>query len=582
MRTKHEESSVASSVTRSPSPGLPNTTVSALPQARRCEARCLQDLGDLRQLSTAKPGLLMLEYHGCGSEINVNLEGALGTVMQEIIVWARQHEADGRYRDAEYLFRRAYLKENIPEESVDSHLSKDVLPTLVSLYERIGDYPAAEMAQETLLRGLFSDSTKQITGEHRRAVYAYSKLLFDFRRRVLDLGFDLFSLAYHMNMLIAYRVAVLDIPLLNEVSLDQGLINLKPLGFTDHASLHVAAKQNAIHLARLLIVKGADVNGRGFSSCTSLHIAAHYADSAMVELLLANGAETQVKDWRGVSPLHAALTGKSVVQNLALLVDAQADMEAKDVRGRTALHIAVENDVPAAAHFLLQCGANSEVADSFKETLLFTAVFYRREWAIKLLLEKGANVKARNEKGETALYVAIGKCQEPIVQILLDHGKTMKTAVDQRFSFHRSLLHIAVTKASVSIVGMLLRAAADICAADDNGNTALHEAVLGGQEPHEQIVRLLLTQSAPLDAVNQYGSTVLHLAVHHARRNMILIILHHTPPTKLSTICEMRDDIGRTPLDIAQDLDKDANESSDARSILYLLENALKLSHTYI
>lgn len=539
----------------------------------------LQDLGDLRQLSTAIPGILMLEYHGCGSEINENSEGALGTVMQEIIVWARQHEADGRYRDAEYLFRRAYHKENIPEESVDSHLSKDVLPTLVSLYERIGDYPAAEMAQETLLRRLFSNSTKQITGEHRRAVYAYSKLLFDFRRRVLDLRSDLPTSINVINLLIAYRVAVLDIPLLNEVSLDQGLINLEG----DYRTpLHVAAKQSAINLAHLLIVKGADINSRDISSCTPLHITAHYAGSAMVELLLDNGAETQVKDWRGRSPLHAALTGKSVVQNLALLVDAQADMEAKDLRGRTALHIAVEHDLPAAAHFLLQCGANSEVSDSSKETLLITAVRIGREWAIKLLLEKGANVKARNEKGETALYVAIGEGQEPIVQILLDHAKTIKTAVDQRFSFHRSLLHIAVIKASVSIVGMLLRAAADICAADDEGDTALHEAVLEGQEPHEQIVRLLLTQSAPLDAVNQYGDTVLHLAVRYVRRNMILIVLRHTSPIKLSTICEMRDDIGRTPLDIARDLAKHAKESSDERSILYLLENALKLSHTYI
>lgn len=397
----------------------------------------LQDLGDLRQLSTAKPGLLMLEYENCGSVFGGVLEGALGTVMQEIIVWARQHEADGRYRDAEYLFRRAYHKENIPEESVDSHLSKDVLPTLVSLYERIGDYPAAEMAQETLLRRLFSDSTKQITGEHRRAVYAYSKLLFDFRRRVLDLRSDLPTSFNEIIFLIAYRVAVLDIPLLNEVSLDQGLINLKPLDGSCCASLHVAAKQNAIHLARLLIVKGADVNSRDLSSRTPLHIAAHYADSAMVELLLANGAETQVKDWRGVSPLHAALTGKSVVQNLALLVDAQADMEAKDLHGRTALHIAVQHDLPAAAHFLLQCGANSEVSDSSKETLLITAVRIGREWAIKPLLEKGANVKARNEKGETALYIAIGEGQEPIVQILLDHGKTIKTAVDQRFSSHQ-------------------------------------------------------------------------------------------------------------------------------------------------
>ncbi|KAF6234739.1 hypothetical protein HO173_006959 [Letharia columbiana] len=55
MRTKHEESSAIPDVSPRNSPSLPTTTPSTSPQARprRSEIRCLQDLGDLRQLSTS-------------------------------------------------------------------------------------------------------------------------------------------------------------------------------------------------------------------------------------------------------------------------------------------------------------------------------------------------------------------------------------------------------------------------------------------------------------------------------------------------------------------------------------------------
>ena len=55
-------------------------------------------------------------------------------------------------------------------------------------------------------------------------------------------------------------------------------------------------------------------------------------------------------------------------------------------------------------------------------------------------------------------------------------------------------------------VEFLLEKEVDLAAADRNGQTALHHAVIGGQLA---TIKLLLDRDAPLDAVNVYGGTVL-------------------------------------------------------------------------
>ena len=271
-------------------------------------------------------------------EVASCLDEALGAVVQETIVRARQHEADGRYRDAEYLFRRASSNEPNSMETVSPYQSEDVLPTLVSIYEKLGDYPVAEMAQETLLRRLFATSPNQITEEQTRAVCTYSKMLSNFQERIHNLGFDLEMLVEtYIDLFIVYRVAVLDIPQLNEVSLDQGLIPIQNSGGT---VFHIAVKENAVNLASLLIKKGIRVSSRDPKSVTPLHIAAQYAEAPMVKLLLANGADVEAVDDFQRTPLQAALQaaliGNSDEQKLALLIYAQADMEVRDALGRTA------------------------------------------------------------------------------------------------------------------------------------------------------------------------------------------------------------------------------------------------------
>lgn len=499
---------------------------------------------------------------------------------QEIQFLACEHNADGRYRDAEVLYRRAISNESISLKALGPFEDEHFLLDLISVYEKMDDCSAAEMAQETLLKVFFPKYPGHTTGEQNRAVIAYSKMLSDFRNRILDISPRLqIPVQTYIDLFIVYRIAILDIPSLNEVSLERGLFTLEPNEDHQCTLLHIAAKENATNLARLLIEKGIRINSRDPGSLTPLHIAAQYAESGMIELLLDSGADIEAVDGSDQTPLHRALIGYSDQQKLELLINAKVQMEARDNLGRTALMVAIQDDLPAVARFLVQRGANVEKSYGLAETPLLLAIRYKTEWAVKLFIENGASLVARNAQGETALYLATMMAQESTVQILLDHGAITKTTVDQQSAAYNTCLCRAVKDANITIVTFLLHAGADISAQNYLGDTALYQAVRGGTDSHEHVAHLLLTHSALLDTSNSLGHTVFHLAVLYCRLNMISILIQYAKPAELATICETRDDEGHRPLDLAL---RSARGSWDARLILETLESALGITHSSI
>jgi len=71
--------------------------------------------------------------------------------------------------------------------------------------------------------------------------------------------------------------------------------------------LHIAAFNDRLDVARLLLADKADVNARANNGSTPLHLAAAKGNKDMVELLLANKADINAVDKDGWSPLHSAM-----------------------------------------------------------------------------------------------------------------------------------------------------------------------------------------------------------------------------------------------------------------------------------
>lgn len=103
----------------------------------------------------------------------------------------------------------------------------------------------------------------------------------------------------------------------------------------------------------MLIANGADVNAAAGNGSTPLHKAAFYNNLAGAKLLIAKGASVnggaQTEDG---TPLHASVANGDYVEVAQLLVDQGADLNAKDALGQTPLELAERKGHVKSVHFL--------------------------------------------------------------------------------------------------------------------------------------------------------------------------------------------------------------------------------------
>ena len=414
----------------------------------------LQDLGDIRQLIVC--------YLGSDQEIKEHskavsfetLRKVLQNVVQETEAWAQQHETDGQYKNAAYLYARI---------NSDLKQSSQVVPTLASLYERLGDLPAAEIAQEKLMGIIFDNEGEGPNEEQMREVNTLSRLFNLFHARIRLLGSA--SQTYE-KLSIVYRAAILDLEELNIALFEQGLIVLNRSDQWSCSSLHIAARKKAPHLARLLLRKGANIHLINDGGDTPLHVAVKMQAREIVLILLNHGADTEIRDKDGHTALHAALSGRMNEEIISLLIEKNVDVEARDSSGRTPLHNAILRNLQAIARSLIRHGADVNASRDLVSgssgilptggILLFDAVIQRKEWAVRMLLEAGADLQVGNT-GSLALYNALADGQISIANLWLDHGAKGQLASDAPVpdAWH-SLLFYAVDKPHVKTVEMIL------------------------------------------------------------------------------------------------------------------------------
>lgn len=126
----------------------------------------------------------------------------------------------------------------------------------------------------------------------------------------------------------------------------------------------------------------------------------------------------------GRTPLHnAALTRGDALRQL---LDAGADVHARDAEQRTPLHNASQTD-PDHVRALVAAGADPEARDVRGMTPLHHAV-QRGSWCVEALLEAGANFDAQDANGHTPLHHAVHGNQDSTATRLLAAGADPRLA----------------------------------------------------------------------------------------------------------------------------------------------------------
>lgn len=245
-----------------------------------------------------------------------------------------------------------------------------------------------------------------------------------------------------------------------------------------------------------------------------LHAAAPLADAverrdADAVHMLMRDADVNAAQVDGMTALHWAARHDDV--GLAsVLVRAGAKVSAENRYGVTALSLACQNGNAAMVSLLLEAGADANRALRGGETPLMTAARTGRVEVVKALLAKGAEVNAQIPgSGQTALMWAIAEGHAAVAEVLLGAGAEFRAALASGFT----PMLFAVRGGHAEIVRMLAKAGVDVNEPASpprnqnkflrKGATALTTAVENG---HFELAAWLVDQGAnPNDLRSGYA-----------------------------------------------------------------------------
>jgi ankyrin repeat protein len=336
--------------------------------------------------------------------------------------------------------------------------------------------------------------------------------------------------------------------------------------------LMTAARAGNADAVKVLLDRGADVNAReNYKGQTALMWAAAERHPEVVKLLLAHGADWKVRSFDRETKIPKLSAASSVspiarggftaflftaregdIESAKVMLESGVDIDQTDIDGTNALVVSIMNKKYTFAKFLLDRGANPNLADVKGRAALYAAIDIRNEdysalpsrkeddplpslEIVKALLARGANPNAQLTKnlpgrsgmdsgdttldeGTTPLMRAARAGDAPVMRALLEKGADPKLATKEG---NTALMFAAGvgyrdknTRGSeaeaLEALKVALDTGLDLNQANPRGETALHGAALRGAD---SIVQFLVDHGAQLDSKTKQGFTPLDIAM---------------------------------------------------------------------
>lgn len=212
-----------------------------------------------------------------------------------------------------------------------------------------------------------------------------------------------------------------------------------------------------VEMVDLLLARGAKVNARDANNLTPLHVAAEKARAEIAKTLIEHGAALEARDVYGFTPLMVTAFYMRIqwveqrgarfkfvqgdnIEVAQHLVDAGADVNARDGEGASALYLAAVEGHDAVVRLLLDHGADVNLPDASGLTPLHAAAdgarllevvaegeeqgysYVENTAIVTMLLDAGALVNARDAEGRTPLGIAQDRTSGKVVDLLRARG----------------------------------------------------------------------------------------------------------------------------------------------------------------
>ena len=212
--------------------------------------------------------------------------------------------------------------------------------------------------------------------------------------------------------------------------------------------LAIAADKGDLEMVRMLVEKGADVNE---GDSTPLLYASGKGYLEVMKFLVERGAVLH-----GGYVLACAVYNKRqkvvdwLLQSVGVKVDALVD-------GRTALTLAVRDNMEEMARLLLRNGASPHVKLPRGEPMLWHAISRSFLGVARVLLQHKAQVD-EVYNGETALLIAVTRGNLEVVKMLWQFGANLDLK-----NLRTTPLYVAIRCCHWDVVEYLIDKDADVC-----------------------------------------------------------------------------------------------------------------------
>ena len=342
--------------------------------------------------------------------------------------------------------------------------------------------------------------------------------------------------------------------------------------FDGETVLMTAARAGNADAVKILLDHGADVNAReNYKGQTALMWAAAEGHPDVVKLLLAHGADWKVHSFDRETKMPKLSAASSVspiarggftaflftaregdIESAKVMIEGGVDIDQTDVDGATGLVVSIMNKKYTFAKFLLDRGANPNLADVKGRAALYAAVDMRNEdysalpnrkeddpmpslEIVKALLARGANpntpltknLPGRSgmdsgdttlDEGTTPLMRAARSGDAAVMRALLEKGADPKLATKEGNTAlmfaagigYRDKNTRGTEAEALEGVKVALGTGLDLNQTNARGETALHGAASRGAD---SIVQFLVDHGAKLDAKTKQGFTPLDFAM---------------------------------------------------------------------
>lgn len=302
-----------------------------------------------------------------------------------------------------------------------------------------------------------------------------------------------------------------DIEIANVKRLYKAGENLNERCDQGYTLLHTAIHKNRSDIIRLLITLGADINATDTSNLTCLETAIKQNNHTIVEILCEADANVNVMNSMRFTSLHLAISLHSV-SDLNLKYDA---------------HKLIYAEKLAIIETLCKykVNMNMNAMDLVGATALHLATNMRELAVIKILYKYGADLNKIDLKRETALCLAIENMDCDIVESLAKYGANL----DKVVGIYMVPLHRAIRNGNVLIVKLLITYGANVNIEHDD-STPLHMAIRIYAGPNKrdyfEIIEQLILADARTNIKDDNNENALELATRRGYNEIVELITY--------------------------------------------------------